>query len=120
MVHKVVYIYLNLKDEIVASKSKSNDSKSIQSRKSPFQLSWRFYRIIRDVGQSSLDEGDHPNQSAVADCGDGSDQRHASYGVQVWELSQEDSDASEHQVPLNGSQGIGVAISSAYNLEECL
>ena len=65
--------YLNLEDKIVASKSKSHNSKSIQSVKGPFYVGTWLHRIIRDARQSALDDGDYPYQSAVADGGDGSD-----------------------------------------------
>lgn len=112
--------YLNLEHEIVASKSKSDDSKSIQSVEGPFQVGIGLHRIVGDAGQSALHDGDHPYQTAVADGGDGSDQRHAGNGVQVGELGQQHGGAGENQVPLDGRQVIGVAVTPTHDLEEGL
>lgn len=86
----------------MASKSKSDDSKSIQSVESSSHVGTGLDWIVGDARQPALGDGDDPYQGAVADGGDGSDQGDAGDGVEVGELGQQHGGAGENQVPLGG------------------
>ena len=89
-------MYLDLKNEIVASESEGNDPKSIEEFENPSDLGVRSHRIVRHVGKPALGHGHRPYHGAVGNGGDGSNEGHSGYGVQVGELRQEHRGAREN------------------------
>jgi len=71
--------YLNLKNKIVAPKSKSNDPKCIKHIKSMVNLGAASHRIVGHAREPALCHGHNPYNCAIPNCRDGADQRDTGY-----------------------------------------
>lgn len=103
--------YLYLKQNIVTSESEDNDSNGIQNITDLIHSRTMAQRrsVGNTVGPTLLNR-EEPEEGAVGYGSDGTDERDSGEWVEVWQLSDENGHASEHQEPLHASERVRVAI----------
>ena len=104
----------------MASKGKSNHPKRIEDIKELRNLSPSLHGIVGHMWKPPLSYGHHPNEGAISDGRDGSDERNPRYGVEVRELRKGHRSAGEDEEPLHRRQWLGRARRATDDLVEHL